>query len=235
MSEPDAPILRHVDEAPATGSTGDPELLAAVTDHVERHIGPVGDVWHQLVSGWVHVDVLIVSPTEERPFYTLVTAGMAERAMAAPDGDPNLAYTELVMALPEEWPLQEDAGRWPLGLLQDLAELPHRFDTWLWAGHTVPNGDPPAPYAADTKLCGVVLATPLLVPDEFDGVRAGAREVHFQSVIPLHREEMDLKLRRGVEELFKRLEAAEVTEGLIVDRPSVAGGRLRSRFGFRRS
>ncbi|HWK30190.1 MAG TPA: suppressor of fused domain protein [Solirubrobacter sp.] len=222
------PILRHVFEAPPTPSSGDPAVLDAVTAHVERHVGPVASVWHQRQSPWVHVDVLVMRPTAERPFFTFVTAGMSERAMAAPD--PALARAELVLALPRDWPLAEDRGLWPLTLLQTLAELPHRFDTWLWAGHTVPNGDPPAPYAPGTRLCGAILAAPLLVPDAFDVLDG----VHFHSVLPLHADELELKLRRGADELFARLERAGVSELLDPDRPSVGGGLRRSRFRSRR-
>lgn len=228
-------VYRHTEEAPTTGSGGDPELLEAVTAHVQQHIGEVEHVFHQLVSLWVHVDILVVPPTEDRPCYTLVTSGMAEKPMAAPDDDPALAYTELVLALPPDWPLDSPEGNWPLKLMQDLAELPHRFETWLYCGHTVPNGDPAEPYARGVGFTGVVLATPLLVPDEFDVVRAGDREVRFQSVIPLYTDEMDFKLAQGADALFDRLGDAGVSEGLDVGRPSVVGGAAkRRRFGFRR-
>lgn len=211
------------------------ELLDAVTAHVERHIGPVEEVFHQVVSLWVHVDILVVAPTEERPCYTLVTCGMAEKPMAAPDDDPALAYTELVLVLPPDWPLKDAKGGWPLKLMQDLAELPHRFETWLYCGHTVPNGDPAEPYARGAGFTGVVLATPLLVPDGFDVVQAGDRQVRFQSVLPLYTDEMELKLAQGAEALFDRLGDAGVSEGLEVGRPSVVGGAVkRKRFGFRR-
>ena len=39
-----------------------------------------------------------------------------------------------------------------------LARLPHEFQTLLWQGHTVPNGDPALPYARNTKLCGALVA-----------------------------------------------------------------------------
>ena len=118
---------------------------------------------------------------------------------------------------------------------QGIVQFPHRFETWLYCGHTVPNGDPAEPYARGVGFTGVVLATPLLVPDEFDVVRAGDREVRFQSVIPLYTDEMDLKLAQGADALFDKLGEAGVSEGLDVGRPSVVSGPAkRRRFGFRR-
>jgi hypothetical protein len=229
----DGPILRHVDEAPAPGSGGDMALIEAVSAHVEHHLGPGAEVFHQIVSPWVHVDVLVVPPSAGRPCITLVTCGMAERAMQAPENDPALTHTELVMMLPPDWPIKEPRGSWPLTLLQDLAEIPHRFDTWLHIGHTVPNGDPAKPYARKCPFSGVVLAPTLLTPDEFDVLAVGEREIHFLGVVAMYSDEMDLKLTLGVEELFDRFDAAGVSEGLDETRASVADSKPR-RFGFRR-
>jgi hypothetical protein len=226
-SESGAPIHRHETASEPTWPGGDPALVQSVTAHVERHLGPVERVWHQVTSPWVHVDIHVVAPTEDRDYFTLVTSGMSERPMTPPDGVADLRSCELVMALPSEWPLDDARAAWPLTLLQTLAQFPHEYATWLWVGHTVPNDDPPQPYAPDTALCGAVLATPVLVPDAFDTCRAGDREVHFHSVIPLHADEMQLKLERGAEALFDLLGAAGITEGLIPDRPSVAGRRRR--------
>jgi hypothetical protein len=40
-------------------------------------------------------------------------------------------------------------------------------------------------------------------------------------VFPLYAAEMDFKLARGLEPLIDRLDAAEVSEALVLDRPSV--------------
>ena len=122
---------------------------------------------------------------------------------------------------------------WPLQLLQDLAEIPHRFETWLHIGHTVPNGDPAQPYARKCPFSGVVLGPTLLMPDEFDVLEVGEREIHFLGVIALYTEEMDLKLAQGAGELFDRLDAIGASEAVELTRASVADAKPR-RFGFRR-
>lgn len=226
-------ILRHVEEAPVSQSGGDPELIEAVSAHVERHLGAGAEIFHQILSPWVHVDVLVVPPNDQRPCITLVTCGMAERAMQAPDGDPARTHAELVMILPPDWPIKESRGSWPLTLLQDLAEIPHRFNTWLHIGHTVPNGDPARPYARKCPFTGVILAPPVLTPDEFDVLAVGEREIHFLGVIAMYPAETDLKLAQGAGELFDRFDAAGVSEALDVTRASVADHKRR-RFGLRR-
>jgi Suppressor of fused protein (SUFU) len=135
--------------------------------------------------------------------------------------------------LPPTWPgvdgeaFRRPEGLWPYKLLQDLAELPHRFNTALWTGHTVPNGDPPTPYAPNTKLCGALLVRPLIAPDGFQTLRVHDREIQFLAVIPLHRDEMQLKLDQGLDALFELMDAAEIIEILDVDRPSVIPKRRR--------
>jgi hypothetical protein len=221
-------IYRHNEAAEPVLSVGSEAVIEAVSAHIEQHIGEPSFVYHQMLSAYVHVDIHIVPPSEARPFTTLVTSGMSERPMAAP---PELAdecsRAELIIALPPEWPTEEPSLRdernyWPFRLLQVLAALPHQYETWLWMGHTVPNGDPPEPYADDTSLCCAMLFPPLLTPDEFDVLETPSGPVTFLGVYPLYRSEMELKLEQGADALADRFEQARVTELLDRSRPSVA-------------
>ena len=83
---------------------GDPETIEAVSAHVERHLGRIGVVFHEIVSDLVHIDLLHVPPTRERPFHTLVTCGMSTRPMNVPEDAEELRYAELMLSLPPDWP-----------------------------------------------------------------------------------------------------------------------------------
>jgi Suppressor of fused protein (SUFU) len=225
-------IYRHTAESAPRPAHGDGELIAAVSEHIERHVGEAETVLHQVVSAWVHVDLHIVPPSGERPWTTLVTSGMSERGMHAPDAERTRA--ELVMALPPTWPLEhdelaDDRVYWPFRLLQSLAAFPHQYKTWLWHGHTIPHGDPPEPYAPDTGMCCAILLPPLLVGTGFDVLDVGERRVRFLGVYPLYEEEMRLKLESGFEALIDRFDAAGVTELLDPGRPSVVISRFKQR------
>lgn len=221
------PIVRHEDAAEPRNASGDAQLIAAIDAHVTRHFGAPATVWHELISPYVHVDVHVVAPTSDRPVFTLVTSGMSERQM------PGDRCAELTIVLPPTWPsidsdeFRRPEGHWPYKLLQDLAQLPHQFNTALWTGHTVPNGDPPTPYAPNTKLCGALLVPPLIAPDGFETLRVRDREIQFLAVIPLHQDEMQLKLDKGLDALFDLMDEADITEILDVDRPSVIPKRRR--------
>src|SRR5579863_671207 len=86
------------------GSKGDPMLIEAVSRHVDAAIGPPA-IFHELWSGTIHVDIYSVPPSEDRPFCTLITSGMAEKPMSTPAGYSGPRYLELIMFLPEDWPM----------------------------------------------------------------------------------------------------------------------------------
>lgn len=107
--------------------------------------------------------------------------------------------------------------------------MPHKYKTWLGFGHSIPNGDPAEPYAANTKLCGAIVLPSITVPGEFHTLRIDdQKEITFYSVVPLYAEEMNLKLRSGTDELLERFSKKDITDIISVTRPNVA----KKLFGF---
>jgi hypothetical protein len=206
--------------------TGDSELgpestrhLELITAHVERHVGPVARVIHETASQFVHVDVLHVPPDANRDYHVLVTSGLSDRPMPAPESCPDCRYAELYLCLPAPWLLatqnfSNKRNYWPIRLLQMLARFPHAFGAWLWMYHTVPNFDPPKPYADNTSLCGAMLGPPISLPEDFARLQVpGSPAIHFFSVLPLHQEEMDFKVKNSGESLMAHL----FKHGVIAD------------------
>ncbi len=234
-----APIYRHGDRNPGADeiSGGDADLIEAISDHVEEHLGLGDEVLHEIVSPAVHIDLLVSPATEERPFHVVVTCGMSELPMNVPEEFPEAAFAELFVLLPPDWPLdqaslQDERNWWPLRMLKHLARLPHEYDTWIGEGHTVPNDDPPEPYAEGTELCCALAMPPMLVPEGFATLaRPGHGEIRFLMVVPLHADEMALKLERGVDELYKRFDDADLDPVIDPARPSTIV-RRRKRFGL---
>jgi predicted Zn finger-like uncharacterized protein len=232
-SESGTPIFRHPErETEFTPVAGDADSIEAISEHIAAHLGAVDGVFHELVSDLVHIDVHMVGPSEDRPYHTLVTSGMSDLPMTVPEGAEEYRHAELLLSLPEAWPLTEEAfnderNYWPIRWLKMLARLPHEYNTWLSWGHTVPNGDPPNPFAPNTKLCCALVMQPLLVPEDFlELTMPDDRVVHFYALVPLYREEMEFKLKHGTEALLERFAAAEVNELLDVRRTNVCkGGR----------
>jgi hypothetical protein len=214
------------------GDSSDPDSYAnAIADHVIQHIGPITNVFHEVRSDIVQIDLLVVGPRENRPFTTLVTCGMSDRPMRIPIEDPDdlarvrsLRFAELLVSLPPDWPLspedfQKEENYWPVRWLKRLARLPHQHDGWLGLGHTIPNGDPPRPFASNTLLCCWLIDQPLSLPEAGQKLRTKEKAINFYAIVPLYDQEVALKLREGSGALGRALDRARVTELITVGRP----------------
>jgi hypothetical protein len=222
------PIYRY--QKPAKDfefAAGDEQNIEAISAHIEKFAGEPETVFHELVSDKVHIDVHFVPPQAGRDFHTLVTSGMSDRPMIVPAGCEDRRFAELLLCLPAGWKLtQEDfkdeRNYWPVRLLRFLARFPHEYETWLGLGHTIPNGDPPEQFC-DTKFCCALIAPPRLFAPEFATLQvAPDKPVHFLAVLPIFREEMELKLNKGADALWEKFDRHGVTELIDVRRGNTA-------------
>ncbi|MEQ1952924.1 suppressor of fused domain protein [Mesorhizobium sp. CN2-181] len=219
-----------------------PEGEAIHLKDIEEQLKPLlgeGYVFHEIESTSVHLDVLVFPPRQERNRWTFVTSGMSDRAMSTPEGlDPaDYGFSELVIALPGNWFTKDEKGMipeaelgdwnryWPVGTLKFLARFPHEYRTWLWEGHSVPNGAPAEPFSPNTKLDGVVL-TPLHDwPEQYRTVEASdGTRIGLFAVVPVYPDEMQAKLDLGFDVLMPAFAKAGVSEMVVETRPSVAPG-----------
>jgi hypothetical protein len=204
---------------------GNPELIEAVGQHIDRHVGDDGQVFHEIVSDKLHIDVFIVPPnSSDRPYHTLVTSGMSEFPMNTGDDAYDLRYAELCILLDPDWQLTMEAYKderwyWPLRLLKTLARYPSETGSWLGYGHSVASADPPEPYAPGTGLCAAVLMPPVSLGEPFfEMTRADGAITHFWTVIPLHESELRLKMGEGLEALTEAFDRSGVTDVVRHDR-----------------
>ena len=186
------------------------EEMEAVEGHIEQYFGKFENVFHELVSPDIHVDICVVPPSEERDYYTLVTMGMGAHRMNVPEelAEYKLERAELAIALPADWKLDQESMKdekwyWPIRLLKSLARLPIASDTWLGFGHTMDNEED---FAKDTKLCAAILTGP---QDTEDGsevcILPSGEEVNFYQVIPLYRDELEYKLAHDADALLGKM------------------------------
>jgi len=209
-----------------------------IEHHVARLMGTPAFVWHEMASSFVHVDVHVIMPSKASPQYTLFTTGMSDRAMKVPadvEQPDALQFAELLLMLPPDWfvdprsvrELQDERTYWPIRLLKSLARFPHECRSWLGFGHSVPNGDPPAPFAEGTGLCCALLVPPVRVPRDFyDLDLSDGRRINFYAVVPLYPEELQLKLTRGTTALLDRFDLVGVSELLDPQRDNTCSGWL---------
>jgi hypothetical protein len=221
-------VLRHSPDTNSAQMTSalDKTQINFITNHVEKHIGKIKTVFHEMLSGIVHVDLLIVAPTEYRSFYTVVTCGMSALPMGTPKG-AGARFAELMLCLPQDWPMSQEAWTadettyWPMRWMKDLACNVHEFKTWYGIGHTIPNGDPPEPFSPKTRLSGWLIGNPHFAPQEFMQLEVGQKSIAFYAMAPLYKEEMDFKLSKGYPALVQRMDEIGVDELIDVNRPNV--------------
>lgn len=235
-SESGSPIYRYDETkrnefSPASGEPSIEEISA----HIEKHVGEIHMVFHELISDLVHIDVHWVKPTKERPFHTLVTSGMSDKPMNTPEGVDGCEYAELCICLPEEWKLsqedfEDEKNYWPVRWLKSLARFPHEYNTWLSYGHTIPNGDPAEPLAENTALNTLLLLPPIVLDDAFRTLQLPTKSIDFYALIPLYTEEVELKLKKGTDALFDGFDEYGVNEILRIDRPNTV--KKKKRFGL---
>ena len=202
-------------EMPEDEEAGVPEVyteeeMEAVEGHIQQYFGKVENVFHELVSPDIHVDICMVPPTEERDYCTLVTMGMGAHRMNVPEElvEYKLERAELAIALPADWKLDQESMKdekwyWPIRLLKSLARLPINCDSWLGHGHTVENREP---FADNTKLCTATLIGPQGTEDGSEVCTLpGGEEVNFYQVIPLYEDELDYKLEHDTDALLNKM------------------------------
>ena len=186
------------------------EEMEAVEEHIEQYFGKFENVFHELVSPDIHVDICVVPPSEERDYCTLVTMGMGAHRMNVPEelAEYKLERAELAIALPADWKLDQESMKdekwyWPIRLLKSLARLPIASDTWLGFGHTMDNKEN---FAENTKLCAAILTGPQSTEEGGEVCTLpGGEEVNFYQVIPLYEDELDYKLEHDVDALLNKM------------------------------
>lgn len=223
------PIYRYEEkerewQVPNFGEEG---WIEKIEGHFEKFIGPIDSVFHEILSDLIHVDVNYIKPSEEYKFHTLFTTGMSYLPMNTPEGLEEYQYAEVMVCLPPDWPISDEAFRdynnyWPVRWMKMLARFPHEYETWLGFGHTMPAGDPPESLSDSTKMSGILLVPPIQFHEDFLTLRIDEKRViHFYAIVPLYEEEMEFKLKHGTEPLLDKFDKYGITEIIEINRKNV--------------
>lgn len=174
------------------------EEMTAITDHFDRHVGETTDVFHELVSDAVHIDVHTIPDVPGRDFKVLFTTGMS--ALPMPNVDPQHSYAELFILLPKDGPMDQEsfadqANFWPIQFLKTMARVPTDYQAPIKPGMSMPNGDPAQEFPG-THFRGVMIGRPNMFPLEFSPARIGDKTINFYPVVPMTQAEMDWKIQQ---------------------------------------
>ena len=229
-----SPIYRY--EEPENRPWQPPTAYGTYAEEVNAHFaslfpGREGFVYHEILSDLVHIDVNILPPSGEDGFYVVYTTGMSDRPMTLPDelaDREELKYAEVFLFLPGSWDLGKEFQLgsdvpaeyfWPIHMLKFLARFPHEYETWLAWGHTMPNGPNYESLGPDVGFGGVVLDQ---LGKELERVETkDGRRINLLFAIPAYREEIEYKLKYGMEALQERFAQGELPMVLDPRRPNL--------------
>lgn len=225
------PIYRHTEENNDSVVENSCKYLEVIEEHIEKHIGEIHMVFHEIVSEFTHIDVHWVQPTKERPYNILVTSGMSDKPMNLPDeieDKENWELAEMMVILPADWKIsqkdfEDNANYWPIYFLKMIARLPHQYNTWLGYGHTIPNGETAEPFADNTDL-GCMLILPPLLSFEQEVLKLYTKDgkrISFYTLVPLYREEMSFKMEHGVDALLDLFDKNKIDDTIVIDRKNI--------------
>ncbi len=184
--------------------------LEEYESYVQTCLGSYEQVFHEIASPDVHLDVLPIPPDERMPFYKLVTMGAGAYRMNLPEPMQgyDLEYAEYMIFVPADWNLNssDEKDYWPMRTLKSIARLPINADTWLGYGHTVSANAEGSPYAENTPFSSILLVN---AADRYGRPMklnlSSGRTVRFYLLIPLYPEELQYKMEHDADELLNLL------------------------------
>ena len=201
-------IIREFLEGTPAPEMYDEGQWDSVEKHIAEHFGDFPNVYHELVSPDIHVDICLIPPRRDHDYYTLVTMGMGAHEMDIPEGAGDTRRrAEVLINLPRDWKLDETSLQdsrwyWPIRMLKDVARLPVSTGCWLGWGHTVGMDDGER-YDESTSLCGCILLSPgVFGEDSYICELPDGDCVEFFQIIPLYAEELRYKIENDADALL---------------------------------
>jgi len=162
--------------------------------------GRKSTVMHELQPLAPHVDVYIFEPEGPRTFFTLVTGGMSDIPMNAPE-NVDIRRAELILYAKEPKERYVELMRW-------LAHLVHDQRTWFTPGSTMTNGQPPSPiFEGSDADCYFFMPSPL-EPDNTlaEKLRIERETVTFLWLVPVTMAECEFIRNNGADKFFDILD-----------------------------
>jgi len=178
--------------------------LSIVENAITSIFGEYQNVFHEIASFDVHLDVYIIEPNNERDYYTLVTCGCGAHSMNIPEEYNHIPKNaEYLVKLPKDWIFDnEPENYWPIEMLKEVGRLALNNDTFVAHYHTIGHH---GTYDESVGFCGCLLS----IPEELNQVPiiniAEEKPLIFYELIPLYHEEIDYKIKHGVDNLLDKM------------------------------
>lgn len=178
--------------------------MREVIEHIEKYYGKIANEIEISKGFGKDIKITIINPTEDQPFYTLITVGLSDYKMDVPDEYDmlNLEFAEVLISLPDYWDIYNKAEmwQWPINLLKSIVNLAVSRGGFISWGQTIDNL---VPFSKTyTEQSAVILVEPQMIDDEGLELILPDREINFYQIIPIYIEELEYKEAYGSEELI---------------------------------
>lgn len=163
------------------------------------------------------VPLLILDLELKSPVHVIVTNGLSDYNMPVPEKWKGREFNELYFCLPSYWEWEDTDNpqmNWVFYWIQRLAKFVVQEETWFGHGHTMPCGKEMNPLSSTMKQNNFMLADPMLLEQEMASVMVDGKDIHFLSIIPLYKNEIDYKQSKGTFKFMQKLVNNGITEKL---------------------
>lgn len=155
-----------------------------------------------------------------KKYITISTDGLWKYTMPVAPKYAGKEHIELCICVENDWDLNDEDHQWPVEKLIWLGEFMLHKKSWFGAGHTIPNGEPPAPLSISVTQDHFFLDDATLMHKQFNPFYIDETLVHFLFVIPITKDELAYKQKTSTFNFKKKLASKNVHEVIEEFRPS---------------
>lgn len=182
---------------------GDAELA----EHIRQYFGEEDTIVVGRGQNQFSMDLFVIPPREDHDYYTIVTVGLSHQPLPNPI-TKKTQRLEMVINLPKDWHMDTQEWSnirwfWPIRMILDIATHAISEDIIIGPGTTIglPEGET---YESSTKLCCALMLYPgVFGRQSYACELSDGQRVDFLQVIPLYKEEWQLKVNGSLEMLLK--------------------------------
>lgn len=170
------------------------DLTSEREAHYEKYLGALDQVVMKSKPGSAfEIDIYTFAPTEERPFYVLITGGMSDHRQNIPDDWEISPRAEIML-----YTLHPKG--WMYSALRGLAEMPLEKDSFLSYRHTIPNGRPVT--SEPSLLTAFTFLPPQFEDDGFRLMTVDNDATDILLMVPITEAERQYAVENGTDDLY---------------------------------
>lgn len=184
--------------------------------------GKAESVIHEIYSPDIHLDILVFSPTANRPYYKLITEGAGAYKQNVPKEYIGKVseYAEYCIYLPADWKIKSDKPEdyWPIKMLKKIARLPIEENSWFGQGHTISWDADGEAFDSSTNLNSLIILSDKDDAGKDAKVRlSSGKQVTLYKLCPLYQEELDLITSEGWVAYVNKIPDEDLLDYKIID------------------